>query len=303
MSLSIKDITSFLEEREHFKRQSPNTLAAYCRDLGQYMDWLSAEGFHEWAVDLSTARLYLYFLYEKNYAPSTVARKCSAIRAFYHHLEKSCHIEYNPFVHIHSPKKEKRLPVVIPEQDLQRFLDGLLNSVKPLDMRDSALFELLYGSGLRVSELTGLQVYDLHDMSYLTIQGKGHKERVVPLTTTSQKAIKRYLEVGRPQLLKDPEERALFLNHLGQRLTRRGVHYLIESHVKRGALAFQVSPHIFRHSFATHLLDHGAELRVIQELLGHESLSTTQIYTSVSTTQLMDMYRQAHPRAKKEGRQ
>lgn len=301
MSSRIEAIEAFLEERARLKRQSPNTILAYRRDLLQYEQWLRAEAIEGWEIDLSTARLYLYFLHEADYRSSTVARKCSALRAFYQHLMQAGLIATNPFRHLNGPKRQKRLPVVVPEREMVAFLEALSQERDPLAQRDSALFELLYGSGLRVSEVTALDLSSLHDLSFVEVHGKGQKERVVPLSKASIASLRRYLDEARPQLLKNPTEKALFLNHLGERLTRRGVAYLIDRHVEQGALQLGVSPHVFRHSFATHLLDHGADLRMIQELLGHESLSTTQLYTGVSTSGLLEMYRKTHPRAKKEG--
>lgn len=165
-------------------------------------------------------------------------------------------------------------------------------------MRDKAIFELLYSSGLRVSELVNLDLNTVNKQKgMLRILGKGNKERVVPIGEQAQCAIARYLESGRPFLVKQQEETGLFLNQQGNRLTSRGVEYILEQYIKKGALKYKVTPHAFRHSFATHLLDNGADLRVIQELLGHESLSTTQIYTEVSKSHLQQVYLKTHPRA------
>ena len=177
------------------------------------------------------------------------------------------------------------------------FLDDFLAGEEPLQLRNKAIFELLYSSGLRVSELVQLDVENVQKQKgMLRILGKGSKERIVPVGERAQFAIAYYLEHGRPLLVKE-EVQALFLNRQGKRLTTRGVEYILEQYVKQGALKYKVTPHAFRHSFATHLLDNGADLRVIQELLGHESLSTTQIYTEVSASHLQQIYRKAHPRA------
>ena len=189
------------------------------------------------------------------------------------------------------------MPTVINEVDMTAFLDDFLAGEEPLQLRNKAIFELLYSSGLRVSELVQLDVENVQKQKgILRILGKGSKERIVPVGEQAQSAITYYLEHGRPLLVKE-EAQALFLNRQGTRLTTRGVEYILEQYVKQGALKYKVTPHAFRHSFATHLLDNGADLRVIQELLGHESLSTTQIYTEVSASHLQQIYRKAHPRA------
>ena len=197
-----------------------------------------------------------------------------------------------------APKKEKHLPSVINEIDITQFLDDFLSGEEPAQLRDKAIFELLYSSGLRVSELVNLDLNTVNKQKgMLRILGKGNKERVVPIGEQAQCAIARYLESGRPFLVKQQEETGLFLNQQGNRLTSRGVEYILEQYIKKGALKYKVTPHAFRHSFATHLLDNGADLRVIQELLGHESLSTTQIYTEVSKSHLQQVYLKTHPRA------
>lgn len=288
---------SFLSELRLLEGLSNNTITSYRRDIDQFVNWLSAEALSICEVDRITARLYLYFLAEKKYAPSSTSRKISALRKFYTFMVKKGHIRKNPFDDLHVPKQGKRLPTVIPEDEMIAFLDRLRQLPGPLKIRDAALFEMLYGSGLRVSEITGLDVSDVTQRDFLTVCGKGNKERVVPISREARKAVHIYLTTSRPKLCKRIDEKALFLNHRGDRLSARGVQYLLDEYVHHGALNFNVSPHVFRHSFATHLLDHGADLRMIQDLLGHESLSTTQIYTTVSTTRIKQEYKKAHPRA------
>lgn len=301
--MSAEQLTHFLDELAFTRRLSPNTVEAYRRDLEQYLAWLQQEGLSLERVSYTDARLYLYELGTKDYAKSTVARKLSAIRSWYRYMAGQGQLVDNPWQDLTGPKQDKHLPVAIPEKDLSLFLNRLDLQQTPLGLRDAAIFECLYASGLRVSELIALDLSDVlraADYPVLKIMGKGRKERMVPLGRKAFAAVMAYLDKGRPQLLTDTEEEALFLNHLGRRLTRRGVGYLTDEYIKKGALTFHVSPHAFRHSFATHLLDHGADLRLIQELLGHESLSTTQIYTKISATRLRDVYLQAHPRAHKK---
>ncbi len=287
----------FFSDLKNLHGLSENTVSSYRRDIAQFSDWLSAEAVEIYEVDRIVARLYLYFLSQHGYAASTISRKISALRKLYNFFMNQKKIIKNPFDDLHVPKHGKRLPTVIPEHEMIQFLDELQESSEPLKIRDAALFEMLYGSGLRVSEVIGLNTGDVARGRFLTVCGKGNKERVVPISDEACRALDTYLSIARPKLCRKVEEEALFLNHHGSRLTARGVQYLLDEYVQEGALSFNVSPHVFRHSFATHLLDHGADLRMIQELLGHESLSTTQIYTTVSTSHIKQEYKKAHPRA------
>ena len=289
---------------EYERKLSENSIDAYLRDLDLFADWVETEGLALEDVDSTIARTYLFHLGQLKLSKSSISRKISSIRLFYSFLVEEHHIETNPFQTIHAPKKNKTLPKVIKEVDMERFFNELYAKEDPLSQRDQVLFELLYGSGLRVSELVALNVSDVADKSYVKVMGKGKKERIIPLSKKTQDILKRYLSAdgGREELQSHNPEKcyALLLNHLGKRLTRRGVIYLIDKYVDKGALDYHVSPHSFRHSFATHLLDHGADLKMIQDLLGHDSLSTTQIYTKVSSTRLRNIYAEGHPRAKEE---
>lgn len=280
------------------KNRSQHTVHAYLRDVKEYKEWLYAENLDYDKMDSSEARTFLYFLYQRNLSKTTISRKMSSLRSFYRFLVEEKILDNNPFLALQIPKKDKVLPKVLEENDVSAFLDGLLKENTPVAKRDSFIFELLYGSGLRVSELTSLDTDHVQrNTAVLRVVGKGNKERMVPMSKASQAALEDYLISGRPQLLKSPEEKALLLNQRGKRLTRRGITYLLEQYTKKGAIHCKVSIHTFRHSFATHLLDHGADLRMIQSLLGHESLSTTQIYTRISTSQARTVYNKTHPRA------
>lgn len=280
---------------------SDNTIAAYKRDLEQFLGWLSAEGIAPTEVDAVTARAYIFYMGREKLSKNSVSRKLSSVRRFYAYLIETKQITVDPFQSIHSPKKEKPLPKVIQEVDMEAFFAALYAEDDPISQRDQVLFEFLYGSGLRVSELVAINKEDVTHGERLRVVGKGQKERIVPLSTRTQEILERYLspEGGWAKLAAHTKEKdtALLLNHLGRRLTRRGVIYIIDKYVEKGALQYHVSPHSFRHSFATHLLDHGADLKMIQELLGHSSLSTTQIYTKVSTKRLRELYNAGHPHA------
>ncbi len=282
------------------RKLSENTIAAYKRDLDHFAEWLEAEGLSLLEVDNVVARSYLFHLNSEKLSKNSLSRKISSIKRFYAYLLETDVVQKNPFQSLHSPKHDKVLPQVIQEIDMAAFFDELYQNDDPLTQRDRVLFELLYGSGLRISEALALNVRDVSAQMLLRVIGKGNKERIVPLSKKAQEALAHYLAVqgGRAKLLqKNKEEQALLLNHLGERLTRRGAIYLVDKYVKKGALRYHVSPHSFRHSFATHLLDHGADIKMIQELLGHSNLSTTQIYTKVSSKRLRELYNNGHPRA------
>lgn len=288
----------FLNWLQNEKGSSAHTIRAYQEDLTQFGEYLKAQGIPLEQLEYHDLRYYMASLQQKQQLKkTTLSRKTSTLKSFCKFLHREGLLEHNPADLLSTPKKEKRLPTVINEVDMTAFLDDFLAGEEPLQLRNKAIFELLYSSGLRVSELVQLDVENVQKQKgILRILGKGSKERIVPVGEQAQFAIAYYLEHGRPLLVKE-EAQALFLNRQGTRLTTRGVEYILEQYVKQGALKYKVTPHAFRHSFATHLLDNGADLRVIQELLGHESLSTTQIYTEVSASHLQQIYRKAHPRA------
>ncbi len=288
----------FLNWLQNEKGSSAHTIRAYQEDLTQFGEYLKAQGIPLEQLEYHDLRYYMASLQQKQQLKkTTLSRKTSTLKSFCKFLHREGLLEHNPADLLSTPKKEKRLPTVINEVDMTAFLDDFLAGEEPLQLRNKAIFELLYSSGLRVSELVQLDVENVQKQKgILRILGKGSKERIVPVGEPAQSAITYYLEHGRPLLVKE-EAQALFLNRQGTRLTTRGVEYILEQYVKQGALKYKVTPHAFRHSFATHLLDNGADLRVIQELLGHESLSTTQIYTEVSASHLQQIYRKAHPRA------
>ncbi|MEE0510992.1 MAG: tyrosine recombinase [Peptococcaceae bacterium] len=292
----------FIDYLRYERRLSDNTIISYKRDIVQYFDWLEAENISFEEVDSVIARSYLFHLNRDKLSKNSISRKLSSVKQYYAYLIELKEIDVNPFLTIHSPKKDKSLPKVIQEKDMELFFADIYKKSNPLAQRDQVLFELLYGSGLRVSEAVSINCVDLQNGGHLRVIGKGNKERMVPLSQKTQEILEKYLadNGGRHFLVakaKKNDTNALLLNHLGERLTRRGVIYIVDKYVKQGALHYHVSPHSFRHSFATHLLDHGADLKLIQELLGHSSLSTTQIYTKVSSKRLRELYNNGHPHA------
>lgn len=291
----LQDFLTYLQVEKGY---ASNTVAAYQRDLKQFGDFLRQNQMDLQDVHYQQARYFLVYLQNLGLAKSSIARKSASLKSFFRFLKRDDVITDDSVALLSAPKKAKRLPKIASQVDMEEFFAAFLNKTDPISLRDRAIFELLYGSGLRISELVALDVSDvLGHKRVLHILGKGRKERLAPIGSKSREAIEDYLQNGRKCLDKKYKESALFLNQQGGRLTARGVEYLLDQYIEKGALHYHISPHGFRHSFATHLLDNGADLRVIQELLGHESLSTTQIYTEVSKTQLQQVYFKAHPRA------
>ncbi|HEU0019170.1 MAG TPA: tyrosine recombinase XerC [Thermoleophilaceae bacterium] len=275
------------------------TRRAYGADLGQLAEWASAQGIEPQAVDTRVLRRFAGVLSERGNSRSTVARKLAAFRAFYRVLVERGDLDASPADLVASPKRDSNLPTVLSRGEIDQLLDALPVAT-PLDLRDRALFELAYASGLRAAELVDLDVESLdRDGEQLRVEGKGGKTRVVPAGEHAWRAIDAYLERGRPELVASGEhrDRALFLSRTGRRLATTDVRRRLRTALRHAGVQAAASPHALRHSFATHLLDGGADLRSIQELLGHSSLSTTQTYTRVESKRLRKAYAQAHPRA------
>lgn len=295
-------VESFLQILKQ-KNYSAHTLENYAVDLKQFLQFAREEALKSWEeVKHHHLRQYLAQLKIGGASRATVARKLASLRSFFKYLLRSEIIEKSPLVNLHNPKKEKRLPRFLYQKEIEELL--ALPPFTPFGLRDRAIMELLYGAGIRVSELTGLDLEDLDpDRGYLMVFGKGGKERLVPLGKKGCHSLQEYLVRGRPYLLrnrgkgKGPGEKAVFLNRWGERLSTRSVRRLLDGYVKKAALNKKVSPHTLRHSFATHLLEGGADLRVVQELLGHASVSTTQVYTHLSREKIRKVYDRAHPRA------
>ncbi|NLY88934.1 MAG: tyrosine recombinase XerC [Firmicutes bacterium] len=302
MGVLDEHVESFLQILKQ-KNYSPHTLENYAVDLEQFLQFVREKALMSWEeVDHYHLRQYLGRLKVKGASRATVARKLASLRSFFKYLTRLEIVEKNPLLDIHNPKKEKRLPRFLYQKEIEELL--ALPSFTPFGLRDRAIMELLYGAGIRVSELTGLDLEDLDpDRGYLMVFGKGGKERLVPLGRKGCRALREYLVRGRPYLLRNREknkgagEKAVFLNRWGERLSARSVRRLLDGYVKKAALKKKVTPHTLRHSFATHLLEGGADLRVVQELLGHASVSTTQIYTHLSREKIRKVYDRAHPRA------
>ncbi|MEO8379023.1 MAG: tyrosine recombinase XerC [Acidobacteriota bacterium] len=297
------EIGDFLDYLTFEKNVSPNTISAYRDDLESFTtflcnDYLSMarDQLDLRKVDHLTVRSYLAHLSRRKLSRATVARHLSALRSFFKFLVREAIVDANPARTVATPKREKHLPAVLQTSDVALLLEQPDTS-STLGLRDAAWLELLYASGLRIAELTGIDIDDLELRSRLVkVRGKGSKERIVPFGTKAETALRAYLAV-RGELIRNAEEEAVFVNYRGERITTRSVRRLFDGYVRDAALRTGVSPHTLRHSFATHLLNAGADLRGIQELLGHASLSTTQKYTHLNDWQLMAVYKKAHPRA------
>lgn len=290
------DIAGFLRALEGERGASPHTLTAYGRDLAQFASFVHDQGMTGWEqVTPSLARRYVAGL-SRHYARSAIARQLSAVRTFFRFLYREGKVSKNPLVLISTPRRQRRLPAFLTPEEVKMIL-GAPDVSTPLGLRDRAILELLYATGMRVGELVALRLSDVARAGELRVTGKGRKERVVLVADAAVDALRRYLQEGRSQLVKRDAAEALFVNARGGRLTDRGVRVVLDRAIRRIALARRISPHVLRHTFATHLLDGGADLRVVQELLGHVDLATTQIYTHVSRDWLKRVYDKAHPRA------
>lgn len=293
-------LDQFLQYLQGERRLSPNTVAAYSRDLKQLLAFGKEAGYWdeeaELAEELFTRSVFRHWLAEmQEQERTTVARKLTAARTFFRYLCREELLPTNPLVGMSSPKVGRTLPEYLSLEDVEKLLVAPPANT-PLGLRDRAILELLYSAGLRVGELVGLEISSLDlDTGFIRVLGKGQKERIVPLGSYAKAAILDYLQHSRPKL---GGTEGLFVNNRGGRLSTRAVEQILVKYTKAVLPGRSVTPHTLRHSFATHLLEQGADLRSVQELLGHSSLSTTQIYTHVRAAQLLAVYKDAHPRAR-----
>jgi integrase/recombinase XerD len=302
LPLEVSDFLTWLGAE---RGRSANTLAAYRSDLQAYWRWLCAEGHPLAAVREDDVVAYVHHLRATGKAPSSVARALVSVRSLHRFLATEGLSDADPAADVEVPKVPQGLPKALTEAEVEALIATAAGD-EPAARRDRAMLEVLYGSGLRISELVGLSLADLDlGADLLRVHGKGGKERVVPVGRMAHRALEDWLDpAGRGAL--EPERwarradaEALFLNQRGGRLSRQGAWTIVRSHGERAGLGDRLTPHVLRHSCATHMLDHGADIRTVQELLGHASISTTQIYTLVSTERLWQVYEAAHPRARK----
>ena len=298
-------IDNFLNYLTVEKGFPPNTIAAYRNDLNQLAGFIEEEAAKRgsippWAsFDRQSMLSYLLDLRQRNYAATTIARKVAAVRSFFKFMVAEGLIKANPIQDVRSPKIGRSLPKPISFSQVRRLIEQPGKLSTPESKRDRAMLELLYASGMRVSELVSLNLGDVDlEGGYVRCLGKGNKERVIPIYEQAVLAVKEYIEETRPQLMRNADEKALFLNPRGERLTRQGFWQKLKGYAKSANLESEVTPHTLRHSFATHMLSGGADLRSVQELLGHANISTTQVYTHLTTEHIRRTYEQSHPRAK-----
>jgi integrase/recombinase XerD len=291
-------IQEFIDYLGHEKGLATNTLESYSRDLKQYYGFLSGDSTASLEnASQSTIVAYLMYLRKQGKATATIARRLAALKAFYQFLVKENYVSSDPTGDLSSPKLERKLPKVLTVSEVERLLNQPDLST-PAGKRDKAMLELLYATGIRVSELVNLNILDV-DLreGFVRCMGKGSKERVVPMGDIAVSALRAYLEGARSRLVADAKEKALFVNHHGRRLTRQGFWKIVKKYATQAQIRKEITPHTLRHSFATHLLENGADLRAVQEMLGHADISTTQIYTHVTKDRLKDVYAKSHPRA------
>jgi tyrosine recombinase XerC len=285
-------------ERELERRgSSRHTIRAYGGDLGELAEWATGRGREPGSLAYRDLRSFAAALSERGLGRSSVARKLAAVRSFHEHLARSGAAAQNPAELLPMPKRGTRLPRVLGPDQIARLLDRIPAS-GPLEVRDRAMLELTYACGLRAEEIVNLDAENVDfETETLRVTGKGQKTRIVPMGEPAQRALERYLGHARPALATDPNEPALFLSRSGKRLSTSDIRRRLDKWVREAAVAGHVSPHTLRHSFATHMLEGGADLRSIQELLGHSSVSTTQVYTRVEPGRLRREYARSHPRA------
>jgi len=297
-------IGHFLNFMSVEKGASGNTVAAYKNDLQQfdsYLTGINTNGkLREWEkLERDAIVDYLLTLRRRNYAEATVARKVAAIKSFFQYLQAEGTIRRNPAESLESPRVGRSLPKPLSVTEVDELLEQPLKRKTPEAKRDRAMLELLYATGLRVTELVSLEIDDVNMSGpYVRCMGKGSKERTIPIHEQAAGAVADYLNEGRAALVKNRKESALFVNRRGERLTRQGFWLILKQYAKQANIATPVTPHTLRHSFATHMLRGGMNLRHVQELLGHANISTTQVYTQIANEHVRQVYEKAHPRAR-----
>jgi integrase/recombinase XerD len=297
LNLTIEDFIHYLVVERGL---APNTIESYKRDLVKYAEYLkkveTVSSFEE--VTREHIIAFMRYMMENGKSSKTIARHVASIRSFHQFLLREHIMDKDPSVHIETPQVERTLPKVLSPDEVEALLTAPDEST-PFGRREKAMLELLYATGIRVTELMNLNVEDVHmTMGFVRCIGKGDKERIVPMGKMASEALQKYIEESRPKLLKrNQKEEALFLNHHGRRLTRQGFWKILKKLALSAQIEKELTPHTLRHSFATHLLENGADLRAVQEMLGHADISTTQIYTHVTKKRLKDVYNEFHPRA------
>ncbi len=284
---------------------SERTIDSYLRDINKFYKFAISKNINPLKVNNTFIRTFLSYERLNDISKKSIKRRLSALRSFYGFLEENKYVKFNPFLAITSPKPDITYPKVLYEDEIEKLLAANMERKDPLQQRDQAILELLYASGLRASELINLEVADIDFSSRMVkVLGKGSKERIIPISPIAKNSMMKYLKNLRAELILQSNKEELptvfFLNSKGDKLTLRGLEYILKQIELKTGVFLDLHPHMIRHTFATHLLENGADLRTIQTLLGHSSISTTQIYTHVTTEAMKNEYMQAHPRAKKK---
>ena len=291
-----KQIKLFLEFLENDKKLSSNTLQSYKRDILQYQEYIEQNNLNYLKMSSSDINEYFNHLKELNKKTSTISRNLATIRAFYQFLLRTKKIKKDPTIGVQSPKVEKKAPSILTAKEVELLLDQPKN-VDLKGIRDKAMLEFAYATGMRVTEIISLNISDVNvKESYVTCN-TGFKKRTIPLGSISMKALEEYIKKARPILIKDENTDALFVNVNGKRLTRQGFWKIVKYYKEQAHISKDITPHVLRHSFATHLLQNGAEIKAVQSMLGHSDISSTQVYMQFQKDNLKEIYNKAHPRA------
>ena len=297
----LEDFKSYIIAEKNF---SKHTAKAYCSDILSFLVWMDEQSCED--INFSKVREYLHFIQKFNYKKTTIARKIASLRTFYKYLYRERKVDSNPAMNLTNPKRPKSLPKFLTPDEVEQILNNTKIET-PAGYRNRTILELLWATGMRISELSGLNFGDLNlEHNEIRVFGKGSKERIILVTDRAKSFLERYIESARDLIPKGfpvpdkSEDSPVFINNTGYRLQTRTIRNVINEVVEKINLPKHVTPHMFRHSFATHLLEHGADLRSVQELLGHEDIKTTQIYTHLSNKYLKESYKNYFPRNKKE---
>lgn len=297
MSKSI--LNRYIDYIKNEKGLTSNTLEAYIRDITQFKDYLTKNGINDATrVNKTVVITYLMYLQKDGKATSTISRNLASIRCFYQYLLNNNLIKEDPTYNLRSPKPERKIPNILTKDEVDILLSQPRgNTFK--EVRDKAMLELLYATGIRVSEIIALNVDNLNlELGYLSLEEDSQNSRIIPVGSVALKHINKYVHRYRDEVLKDEKQRALFLNYNGNRLTRQGFWKIIKEYTKKSNINKKITPHTLRHSFAVHLLQNGADIKTVQEMLGHSDISTTQIYSfAINNKELKDVYQKTHPRA------
>lgn len=298
-----KPLRNFLSHLEKERNYSPKTVISYQKDIEKFFVFLAKEDINMDDVDVLVIRNFLTVELNNGISKRSCKRRLSSLKHFYDYCVREGYVDENPFIFITSPKTDKRFPKVLTKDDIKTILEDNKKREDELMLRDQVILEILYYTGIRASECINLEIQDINFFNrIIRVIGKGNKERLVPFTLDCKKTIEKYLKDSRPKLANKQLEPSniLILNNNGKKLTTRGLEFILDQIQEKTGNFLDLHPHILRHSFATHLLENGADLRVIQELLGHESLNATQVYTHVTEEAMKKTYDTFHPRAKKK---